>query len=144
MARIELTCQYRIVSKMIPQCNPKRIVDHTWAEIDFLLWLQWNSPSEHLAHLHHWTRSKCKYNYNRQCSGRCGLQTNQENLLSDICNAETGNIPATAALPRKVDWNLTPSSSLNAMTCTDGARQKQNNINKWYFCIGCPNIQILS
>lgn len=34
-----------------------------------------------------------------------------------MCNVETGNIPAIAPLPRKVDWNLTPSSSLKAITC---------------------------
>lgn len=41
----------------------------------------------------------------------------QGNLLSDILSAEIGKIPATAALPKNVDWYLTPSSSLNAITC---------------------------
>ena len=44
------------------------------------------------------------------------LEVTQENLLSDICKAVTGKTPAKAALPKKVEWNLTPSSSLNAIT----------------------------
>lgn len=38
------------------------------------------------------------------------------NLLSDMFKAEAGKMPAMAALPKKVVWNLTPSSSQKAIT----------------------------
>ena len=57
-----------------------------------------------------------KYIGNKQCNKYTQFKLLDQNLLSDICKAEAGKTPATAALPKKVDWNLTPSSSLNAIT----------------------------
>lgn len=54
------------------------------------------------------------------------MRANDNNLLSCICNAETGKTPARAALPKKVDWNLTPSSSLNAINCKVQENEKRH------------------